>query len=59
MVPSMIGNPTRKKAQKLMGYPAFLAMSTMTTFALAPITVPFPPRQAPRARAHHSGRMSG
>lgn len=33
-------------------------MSDSTTFALAPISVPFPPRQAPSEIAHQSGVTS-
>ena len=33
-------------------------MSDRTTFAEAPIIVPFPPRQAPSEIAHHRGSAS-
>ena len=36
-----------------MGWPWRAAMPMMTTFALAPTAVAFPPRSAPRAGAHH------
>ena len=57
--PIITGNPSLKNCQKVILYPAFRAISTMTTFALAPIIVPFPPRQAPNANAHQSGMISG
>ena len=41
-------------AIKEIWYPAFSASPTVTTLALAPIMVPFPPRQAPSDSDHQS-----
>ena len=39
---------------------AFSAKAATVRLALAPISVPLPPRQAPRASAHHTGsKVSG
>ena len=39
----IIGHPILKKLMKLTGYPASAATPAMTTFALAPMSVPIPP----------------
>ena len=56
---SMTGNPYLKNGQKVMRSPAFRARSTITTVALAPVIVPFPPKHAPETNTHQSGIMSG
>src|SRR5512143_3508627 len=45
-------------SRKEIRHPAFSARPTVTTLALAPIMVPLPPRQAPRARDHQSTPLS-
>ena len=55
---SISGNPTFVYCMKVIGYPFFALTPARTTLALAPMRVPFPPRQAPRERAHHSGATS-
>jgi len=45
-------------AMKEIGWPRLSAMPTVTTLALAPIIVPFPPRQAPSAKDHHKIPLS-
>src|SRR5262245_498710 len=46
--------PYLANSQNPIGYPLRFAIPTTTTFALAPTAVAFPPRSAPRARAHQS-----
>lgn len=58
------GKPTLKKSTKLIFIPSFSIIPTVTIFADAPMTVPFPPRHAPRASAHqridaHSTSQNG
>ncbi len=53
----MRGKPIRKNDPKLMGLPYLEAMPATMTLADAPIRVPLPPRQAPRARAHQVGSI--
>ncbi|MGB2630433.1 MAG: hypothetical protein WBD17_04305, partial [Candidatus Omnitrophota bacterium] len=48
-------DPYLKNFIKEMGYPFFSLILDITILAEAPIKVPFPPRHAPRARAHHRG----
>ena len=43
------------KLMKEIGFPLCAAIDATTTFALAPIKVPFPPRHAPSAKLHHIG----
>ena len=43
---------------KEIGYPASSDKPAVTTFAEAPMSVPLPPRQAPKARAQISGPRS-
>ena len=57
--PNVTGRPKSENRQKLIGYPARLAISTITTLAEAPMIVPLPPRQAPSASAHQIGMTSG
>src|SRR5688572_26994561 len=49
----------RVKPQNPIRSPRRSAMPTATTFAEAPTSVPFPPRQAPSASAHQSGSTLG
>ena len=44
--------------KKEIGWPSFAANPATAKFALAPISVPFPPKQAPRERLHHSSSKS-
>ena len=43
------------KLMKEIGLPRCAAIEATTTFAEAPIKVPLPPRQAPKASDHHTG----
>lgn len=54
----MIGKPTFVNCINDIGYPCFAEISDKTTFALAPINVPLPPRHAPNETAHHNGVTS-
>jgi hypothetical protein len=49
------GNPILNHLLKVIGCPSFSAKPAATTPALDPIKVPFPPRSAPNAKAHHNG----
>ena len=51
----IIGQPILKKLMKLIGYPASAAIPAITTFALAPMSVPIPPMSAPKHSAHARG----
>ena len=51
----MIGNATFMKPRNEICLPRCAAIDATTTFALAPMSVPLPPRQAPSARLHHIG----
>jgi hypothetical protein len=46
--------PLRVNSQKEMRLSERLAIPSMTTLALAPTAVRFPPKSAPSARAHHN-----
>ena len=46
--------PLRVNSQKLMGCPSRAAMPSITTLALAPTAVRFPPKSAPAARDHYN-----
>ena len=46
------------KPKKEMGCPCLDAIPATITLAEAPISVAFPPKQAPRERAHHTGIMA-
>ena len=52
---SIKGKPILINAINRMGYPSCAARPATIKLALAPMRVPFPPRQAPRARLHHKG----
>jgi hypothetical protein len=49
---SMKGKAVFINPMKLILYPLDSAIPTVTTFAEAPMIVPFPPKHAPRASAH-------
>ncbi len=51
------GKAIIKKWRKDMGYPFFAAMPATITLADAPIKVPLPPKQAPRASDHQTGSI--
>src|SRR5215510_16479085 len=55
MLTSIIGNAYFMKVRKRKGMPARSAMPATVRLALAPISVPLPPRQAPRDSDHQSG----
>lgn len=55
---SITGNANFIKDTKPIWIPFFSDMPATMTFAEAPISVPFPPRQAPRDNAHQSGSNS-
>jgi len=50
---TMYGNAVFMKPPKVIRYPLDSAIPIVTTFAEAPMIVPLPPKQAPRASAHH------
>ena len=52
-VNNMIGKPRLKNCMKVISCPNFLLISDSTTLADAPMSVPLPPRQAPKDSAHH------
>src|SRR5215467_10146111 len=52
---SIMGKANFMKVMKRKGMPARSAMPATVRLALAPISVPLPPRQAPSESAHHSG----
>jgi hypothetical protein len=52
---SINGNPILNHLLKVMRCPNFSLNPTATIPALDPINVPFPPRSAPNAKAHHRG----
>ena len=54
----IMGKAILVKPANVTGRPAFSAMLATTMLADAPISVPLPPRQAPRERDHHSGLRS-
>mmetsp|Transcript_8380 Transcript_8380/g.17974 ORF Transcript_8380/g.17974 Transcript_8380/m.17974 type:complete len:206 (+) Transcript_8380:75-692(+) len=54
----MAGIPTLKKYTKVMWCPSAAALPAITMLALAPMRVPLPPKQAPKARAHASGSIA-
>mmetsp|Transcript_30343 Transcript_30343/g.76324 ORF Transcript_30343/g.76324 Transcript_30343/m.76324 type:complete len:225 (+) Transcript_30343:265-939(+) len=54
---SMVGKPILKKEINVTGKPSTSALDAMTMLADAPIRVPLPPKQAPKARAQARGRM--
>ena len=47
--------PLLAQMRKVIGLSVRSLMETVTTLAVDPIGVPFPPNPTPRARAHHSG----
>ena len=51
-VNSMIGKPRLKNCMNVISCPNFLLISDSTTLADAPMSVPLPPRQAPKDSAH-------
>ena len=51
----IIGKATIKYLAKEIFSPWIAAILATTTLALAPISVPFPPRHAPNDNAHHNG----
>ena len=55
MVNVMIGSAIFMKPMKEIGRPRCADMDATTTFALAPMSVPLPPRHAPSASYHQSG----
>ena len=52
---SINGNANFIKDTNPIWTPFFSAMPATMTFAEAPMSVPFPPRQAPKDKAHQSG----
>lgn len=54
-VSSIIGIDQAINPIKLMGFPFRVAIPATITLADAPISVPFPPKQAPRESAHQTG----
>lgn len=52
---NMITRPIFMKSVNFILYPDFSANPATTRLALAPIRVPLPPRQAPRASDHQIG----
>ena len=54
----IIGNPILRNCTYVIGYPCLALIPDSTTFADAPIRVPFPPRHAPRDSAHQRGITS-
>jgi hypothetical protein len=53
----MMGKPILRKSMNFIGLPYRPAIPATITLAAAPTKVPFPPRQAPKARVHHNGSM--
>mmetsp|Transcript_36916 Transcript_36916/g.75676 ORF Transcript_36916/g.75676 Transcript_36916/m.75676 type:complete len:229 (-) Transcript_36916:117-803(-) len=53
----MTGKPTLKKSMKEMWCPSTSAFDAITMLAEAPMRVPLPPKQAPKASAQASGSM--
>ena len=53
-VTAVTTSPYLVKCQNEIGWPLRAAMPMITTFALAPTAVAFPPRSDPSASAHHS-----
>src|SRR5688500_4543582 len=49
------GKPTLRKRLNVILYPCFSDKPTAIMPALDPISVPFPPKPAPKAKAHHRG----
>src|SRR5262249_12364591 len=56
MLMIIIGKASLKKVRKPKETPLRSAIPATVKLALAPIKVPFPPRQAPSDRAHQTGR---
>ena len=54
IVTTVTMQPLRVNPQKEIGVAVVSAMPSMTTLALAPMAVTFPPKSAPSASAHHS-----
>ena len=54
----IIGDPILRNCTYVIGYPCLALIPDSTTFADAPIRVPFPPRHAPRDSAHQRGITS-
>ena len=52
---NIIGNPILKKSLKVIILPCLFNIFTPTKLAAAAIKVPFPPRQAPKDKAHQTG----
>src|SRR5215510_16382861 len=55
MLAIIMGKASARKVRKRKGTPARSAMPATVRLALAPISVPLPPRQAPSDRDHQSG----
>src|SRR5215470_18798947 len=55
---SIIGRANFRKVRKRNGMPARSAMPATVRLALAPISVPLPPRQAPSDSDHQRGRIA-
>lgn len=51
----MMGKPTREKSLNVMIFPCLFNIFTPTRLAAAAINVAFPPKQAPRDKAHQIG----
>ncbi len=49
------GKPTLRKRLNVIVYPCFSDKQTAIMPVLDPISVPFPPKPAPKAKAHHRG----
>src|SRR5258706_2738994 len=58
MLISIIGRACFRKVTKRKGTPARSAMPATVRLALAPISVPLSPRQAPSESVHHSSRSN-
>jgi hypothetical protein len=54
-VTNINGKPILNHLLKLIRYPNLSDNPAATTPALEPIRVPFPPKSAPNAKAHHNG----
>src|SRR5574340_1421839 len=56
-VVSMTGSPRLFHVAEVMGWRVRSDRDTTTTLAVEPMMVPFPPKPAPKASAHHSGSV--
>jgi len=56
-VMSITGRPERIQIRKVIGVRVRSLRATVTTLAVEPMGVPFPPKPTPRASAHQSGEV--